>query len=107
MYRKRHAQKLQGIVFVWQLNKGLELGFGASYKNISLNYNVWDDPDTLILYDISSGDRIAALDTFPEWRIDEDISSYKTAAYFSLSWDIILRIIHLNPFHHDWAFPGR
>ncbi len=78
--------------FVWQLDKRFEVGFGASYKNISLNYNVWDDPDTLILYDVPGGNPIDTVDIFPEWRIDEDITSYKTATYFSLSWDMFKRL---------------
>lgn len=74
--------------FTYQLHKNLEMNFGASLKNVRFDYNVWNEADTLFLYHFQGNPPdsvIGVFRTYPEIRIDRNVSSYKQAAYAQIS----------------------
>lgn len=78
--------------FVLQAHKNLELNFGASFKRVQFDYDVWDEADTLYVYDYLGPDPQAIVDTFqiyPELRINRNIGSYKGALYAQASLDFL------------------
>ena len=84
----REAEYTLKSDFVYQVHKNLELNFGASIKSVQFNYEIWDDADTLFVYDYMGTNPDAIIDTFkicPELRIDRTFSSFKGALYAQVS----------------------
>jgi outer membrane receptor protein involved in Fe transport len=76
--------------FTYQLSKGLEFSFGGSYKNVLFDYDVNGDVDTLFIYDTNARDSIIGIfDIYPEYIVNQNVSSYKGAAYSQLTMDFL------------------
>lgn len=76
--------------FTYQLSKGLEFSFGGAYKNVVFDYDVNGDADTLFIYDTNARDSIIGIyDIYPEYIVNQNISSYKGAAYSQLTLDFL------------------
>jgi outer membrane receptor protein involved in Fe transport len=76
---------------VWNITPRIGFDFGGSIKRTQFQYDVISDPDTLFLYDPSSphpDSAIGIFRTYPEYRVDEDVNSYKTALYMQWTFDI-------------------
>lgn len=78
--------------FVYQVQKNFELNFGASLKSVQFEYEIWDEADTLFVFDYLGVNPDAVTDTFkiyPELQIDRTFSSYKGALYTQASLDFL------------------
>lgn len=74
--------------FTYQIHKNLEMNFGASLKNVRFDYNVWNEADTLYLHNYQGNKPdsvIGIFRTYPEFRVDRNVSSAKQAAYAQFS----------------------
>ncbi|MBN2709449.1 MAG: TonB-dependent receptor [Calditrichaceae bacterium] len=60
-----------------------EIGFGASVKNIRFNYDIWEEADTLFLFRTGQPGQVFLI--YPEWTVNEKISTYKFAGYGQIS----------------------
>ncbi len=91
--------------FVLQATKKLELNFGASFKAVDDLYDVRGEADTLFVYDVNGPDPEAILGvarTYPEYRVDNTINSYKTAAYAQLSYNLFKRLLLTGGVRYDY-----
>lgn len=91
--------------FVLQATKKLELNFGASLKSVHDVYDVRSDTDTLFIYDVNNPDPetvIGIAQIYPEYRVDNTINSYKSAAYVQLAYDLFKRIRFTGGLRHDY-----
>ncbi|MCC5940121.1 MAG: TonB-dependent receptor [Balneolaceae bacterium] len=71
-------------------NRNVELSFGASYKDVNFNFDLVNDADTLFIYDQGQLDQIVGIfDIYPEYRVNQDVNSFKTAAYSQLTLDLL------------------
>lgn len=76
----REAEYTLKTDFVYQVHKNFELNFGASLKSVQFNYEIWDEADTLFVYDYLGANPNAITDTFkiyPELQIGRIFSSFK------------------------------
>lgn len=88
--------------FTWQINKNIDLGFGGSYKNIDLDYNVTAEPDTIFIYNITSGEKEGVFKNYPAYEALQGLTSFKTAAYAQLSWDFLKRFRVTGGLRYDY-----
>jgi len=90
--------------FVYQFRKNLEINFGASYKNVQFEYDVRNDADTLYVFDypINPENRIGVFRTYPEYAIDQDVTSFKTAGYAQFALDVLSRFRLTSGFRYDY-----
>ena len=73
----REGQYTLKFDFVYQMQKNFELNFGASIKSVQFKYEIWDEVDTLFVYDYMGSNPDALTDTFkiyPELQIDRTFS---------------------------------
>ncbi len=71
-------------------SRNVELSFGASFKDVNFDFDLVNDADTLFIYDQGQEDQIVGIfDIYPEYRVNEDVSSYKTSAYSQLTLDLL------------------
>ncbi len=91
--------------FVFQAHKNLELNFGAAFKRVQFDYDVWDEADTLFVYDYLGPNPQAIIDTFqvyPELRINRNIGSYKGALYAQASLDFFKHFRLTSGLRYDY-----
>jgi outer membrane receptor protein involved in Fe transport len=91
--------------FVWQTTNKMQMNFGASVKNVKNIYDVVGDPDTLFVYDIANANPdsiIGIFRTYPEYRVDNTINSYKTASYTQVSYDLSKRFRFTGGLRYDY-----
>lgn len=90
--------------FVYQFSKNVEVNFGASYKNVRFNYDVWNDADTLFLYDFPTNPntQISIFRSYPEFLIEQNVQSYKTALYSQFSFDFLSHFRLTSGFRYDY-----
>ena len=71
-------------------SKNIEVSFGASFKDVNFQYDLVNEADTLFTYNQGREDQVTGIfDIYPEYRVDEDVSSYKTSAYSQLTLDLL------------------
>lgn len=91
--------------FVWQAHKKAEVNAGLSMKAVENIYDVWGEADTLFVHDVggASADSIIAIfRTYPEYRVDNTINSFKTAGYVQLSYDLAKRLRFTGGLRYDY-----
>jgi len=91
--------------FFWQLSKNTSLNFGGGVKQVRLDYAVTGDPDTLFLYEPQSSRPDSAVGIFqinPPTDINENIVSYKSAAFVQLSQDFLRRMRFTAGLRYDY-----
>ena len=90
--------------FVYQISKNIEANFGASYKNVNFDYDVWSDTDTLYLYDYPQNPEtiLDIFKTYPEYKIQQGVTSYKTAFYTQFSFDILRHFLLTTGIRYDY-----
>lgn len=90
--------------FVYQLNKNIEANFGTSYKNVNFDYDVWNDADTLFLYDYPQNPdtKIGLFRTYPEYEIQRGVKSHKTAFYTQFSFDLLRHFRLTSGIRYDY-----
>lgn len=88
--------------FVFQASKHLELNAGASIKQVTDVYDVWNDADTLFYYreDVVIPDSIFQI--YPEYQVDDTMNSYKTAAYLQGSLNLGKRLLLTAGLRYDY-----
>jgi outer membrane receptor protein involved in Fe transport len=71
-------------------SQNIEVSFGASFKDVNFQYDLVNEADTLFTYNQGREDQITGIfDIYPEYRVNQDVSSYKTAAYSQLTLDLL------------------
>jgi len=71
-------------------SRNVELSFGGSYKDVNFEFDLVNDPDTLFIYDQGQEDQIIGIfDIYPEYRVNENVNSFKTSAYSQLTLDLL------------------
>lgn len=91
--------------FVWSPSSKVSIDFGASLKFVRFNYDVRNDPDTLFIYDPNSprpDSAIGIFRTYPEYRIDQDVNSYKGSYYTQFTWDLLVRLRFTGGLRYDY-----
>ncbi len=80
--------------FVYRLRDNVELNFGASVENVQFDQNLWQEADTLFIYDTTgTRKKTGAFDRiYPSYRIDRAIDSYKSTGYGQMAIDILKRL---------------
>ncbi|MGD9487370.1 MAG: TonB-dependent receptor [Calditrichaceae bacterium] len=91
--------------FVYQLSKHIEFDFGASVKQLNFDYDVWSEADTLFLYDPGTSNSDSAIGIFrayPEYLIDQNEKTYKSAGYLQASVDLIKKFRLTGGLRYDY-----
>ena len=86
---------------VYNLSDNMELNFGASYKKTDFEYDIWTLSDTLFLYDLQTRDS-SIQQIYTQWINTENASSFKTALYAQLSWDIFKKLRFAGGLRYDY-----
>ena len=91
--------------FNYFASKNVNLGWGAGHKIVQLKYKLWNEADTLFLYDPASPDPDTPLGVFaayPEYNVDRKINSHKNAVYGHFSWDMWTKLKLTGGLRYDY-----
>jgi outer membrane receptor for ferrienterochelin and colicin len=88
--------------FSWQLAKDLELNFGAGYKNIQNDYQIWGAPDTIFYFATQTGPPDSIRKVYEEYNATRTLNSYKTSLYTQLSYDLFNRFRITGGIRYDY-----
>lgn len=78
--------------FVHQLNKSTEINWGASYKIVEFNHQLWYEPDTIFWYTGGTSEPDSIFRAYPAWIDFRSEQSYKTAIYSQISQDLFKKM---------------
>lgn len=78
--------------FVYQLNKSLEFNWGASYKIVDFDHQLWYEPDTIFWYTSGGAEPDSIFRTYPAWEDFQSEQSFKTALYSQISQDLFRKV---------------
>ncbi len=81
--------------FHLQVSRNLRLNWGASFKKVQLKHSICSRADTLYLYDRTGSDPdtiIGIYRTYPDYTVHHNDPSYKAAAYFQLTRNVLSRL---------------
>jgi hypothetical protein len=95
--------ELKGDVF-YHPREGTEISSGLILKNCNFDHNIWLKPDTVFTWDtsISPNNKIGIFKTYPEWRVLQDVSSYKYAMYLQLKKNWFKRVVTNVGLRYDY-----
>lgn len=84
-------------------SRNVELSFGASYKDVNFNFDLTNDTDTLFIYDQGQEDQVIGIfDVYPEYRVNQNVNSFKTSAYSQLTLDLLRSFRFTAGLRHDY-----
>jgi outer membrane receptor protein involved in Fe transport len=88
--------------FVFQASKDIELNFGASYKSVHFDHNIYISADTIFQYIPSTKIAVDTFRTFPARIVNKDLSSFKGSLYSQLSVDFLSRFRATAGLRYDY-----
>ena len=77
--------EVKGDIF-YHPGEGAEISSGLLVKKCDFNHDIWSKPDTIYTWDTSQDlhKRTGIFKVYPKWKVLQDVSSYKYAAYLQL-----------------------
>jgi len=90
--RSKEAEHTFKTDFVWQLNDRVDLNWGASYKRVKFQHDVFAEPDTIFYYNPGNARPDSIFQTYLEFIDRAEASSYKTAGYAQIAGDLFGKV---------------